>query len=456
MFLSAVLIFSYTLLLATACTNNEEHKVGSLEPGSVHGKSVQHEEKAEHTEKAEDGTHEGHAHGESSDLDRPVEDLLNDACEHGMKTYECDECRYEVGVVKVPSEMLEQGLIKTVTVEKRNFDSELSLTGEIAFDERRIAHLSPSTSGAISHVAVGLGQKVKAGETLLEIESSELAEAQATYLEALAENNLFGKALERQKNLHSQSVTSEREFLEAQQQYDSALIRSDSARQKLIRLGLSENNVATLEKTGPAGASGKLPLPAPFAGEIIEMHAVRGEMLEPGDDVIMIGDNSTLWIWVDLYESLLASVRQAMNVEGLPVWVAVKAYPDERFKGRLDFVGRTMERHTRTVKSRVIIENPDGRLKPGMFAEVRISLNAENSRNAVPSTAVLEDEGRNFVFVHQKDDFYVRRPVKVGRQMDAYCELLEGPETGSTVVSAGAFLLKSDVLRSKMGEGCAH
>jgi cobalt-zinc-cadmium efflux system membrane fusion protein len=133
----------------------------------------------------------------------------------------------------------------------------------------------------------------------------------------------------------------------------------------------------------------------------------------------------------------------------------VKAFPDAAFPGRVDFVGPAMDERTRTVKVRVAAANPDARLRAGMFATVRIFLPGQEEALAVPRAAVLADEGRSFVFVHREGEWWVRRPLEPGRAWAGWVEVRGGLAEGDRVAADGAFLLKSDVLRSKMGAGCA-
>ncbi len=441
--------------------HNDAHNENDGHQGEVHDEHENedaHLEAKDHEEEAHAAHgHEGHNHGEEGeDLEKTVEELFAASCEHEMNTYACDECRYEVGVVKVPKDLIEQELVKVRKVARRNFDSAVVLTGEVQFDERKIVHLSPRVSGVVNSVAVDLGDSVKTGNVLVELESVELAEAQAYYLEALAEKRLAQKSLSRQQSLREKNITSEREFLEAQQVFESAGIRTNSARQKLLRLGLTAAEISTLRGKGQSSATGRLAIRAPFAGDVLELHAVRGERIEPGENMLLVGDTRTLWVWVDLYEAQLAPVNKALTSDGLPVSLSVPAYPDESFEGRMGFVGKVMDEKTRTVKARVTLDNPEGKLKPGMFARVRLELDAAGGKLAVPETAVLADDGQKFVFVHHKDDYFVRRPVKTGRKTGGFVEVLNGLESNQVVAVAGAFLLKSDVLRSKMGAGCAH
>jgi cobalt-zinc-cadmium efflux system membrane fusion protein len=387
---------------------------------------------------------EGAAEGaEPSDLDRPVEELVGLTCEHGTKTYQCDECRYEVGFVEAPAALLEGGLITTAPVERQRVAVPIALTGEVSFDERRVGHVSTQVEGIIRRVHVALGDAVTRGQPLLEIESVAVGEGQAAYQEAEGLLALARRNFERVSELRRENITSEREFLQARHEFESAEIRAASARSKLDRLG-----------TG-GSAAGRLVLRAPVDGTVLLMHAVSGEVARTAEPLLTVGDNTALWVWADLYERDIAVVKRGQAVQPLAAAVSVKAYPGESSAGVVDLVSPAMDESSRTVKVRIQVANDDGRLLAGMFAAVQLFLPGVDEALAVPAAAVLEDEGRAFVFVHHQGEDYVRRPVVTGRTWAGWVEITRGLELAQTVVVQGAFLLKSDVLRSKMGAGCA-
>ena len=218
---------------------------------------------------------------------------------------------------------------------------------------------------------------------------------------------------------------------------------------------MTEGEISALERDGIAEATGRLMVRAPFTGEILNLHAVRGEQVESGGEIILLGDTRTLWVWVDLYEDHLAGLDRAGMAEGAPVEIAVRACPNESFKGTVDFVSRVMDETSRTVKARISLDNPDGRLRPGMFATVSITALGGSGLLAIPTSAVLSDDGRDFVFVRYLENYFVRRAVVKGLESDGFVEILDGLQPEQLVVVDGAFLLKSDVLREKMGAGCA-
>jgi membrane fusion protein, heavy metal efflux system len=436
---------------------HDEHEGHDDHEPAGHDEHDKHDDHGGGHEEGGHDDHEGHGHGGGEDLDVPVAELFARSCEHGVLAHECDECRYEVGVVKVGADLIERGLIQTAMVSERSFGESLAVTGEIRFDERKIAHLSPRIPGVVRSTRVGYGERVTRGQVLIELESVELAEAQTDYLQVLAEKRLARKAFDRHKQLRDSRITSEREFLKAEQEFEASVIRATAAEQKLLRLGASGREVSALSRTGTSGATGRMLIRSPFEGVVLELHAVRGERAEPGEQIVLVGDTSTLWLWVDIYEPQLAGLHEALFArKQLEAEVRVPAYPGQVFSGRLDYINGVMDEHTRTIKARVVLDNTEGKLKPGMFAKARILLGEPLHRLMAPRDAVLLDDEREFVFIHREGDYYVRRPVRRGQELDGFVVILDGLEAGARIVSNGSFLLKSDVLRAKMGEGCSH
>lgn len=448
-----------TCLFVVACGKHEAaptaEKAASKEaPKQAAGQGAEGHGGHEAEEKGE-----GHAEGEdgeTSDLDRPVEELFSATCEHKKKTFECDECRYEMGIVKVAAAIVDGGLLRTAEAATRAVDAPVVLTGEVRFDERRVAHLAPRTDGVIRAVHVQVGDRVKAGQALFEVDSIALGDAQGEYLEARAARELASRTLDRQKALRREGVASEREVLEAQNRFASADIRVRAASERLLRLGLEPDDLGSLGSASRLGsARGRLVVRAPIGGRVVDMHAVVGEAVKSGESVMVIGETDPVWVFADLYEDHLAAVQARVAAGPVSAMVSVKAYPGEDFPGTLDLVGAVMDEKTRTVKARVTVANPDGRLKPGMFAQVRLGLPGDEQVLAIPRAAVMQDEGRSFVFVPHHGDYWVRRPVRTGREWDGWVEVKGGIQAGQRIAANGAFLLKSDVLRSKMGAGCA-
>ena len=400
---------------------------------------------------------DGHGRGpeESSDLDRPLEELFAATCEHAKKTYECDECRYEVGVVRVPAKLVDGGLLKKASVSRRRIEAPIALTGEVRFDERRVTHISPRIEGTVRKVHAGVGERVRRGQPIVELDSVQLGEAESGYLAAQAALRLARSSFERQEQLRKEHISSEKEYLSARQEHETAQIHARSAQEKLARLGVSHRDVARLASAERSAGDGALVVRAPADGVVLEMHAVPGELVKPDQSIVTVGDVSSVWVWADLHEDALGRLLDAQRGGKLHAEIAVKAFPDASFPGAVDFVGPTMDERTRTVKVRVAAANPEAKLRAGMFASVRIFLPGREEALAIPRSAVLSDDGRSFVFVHHHGDYWIRRPVEPGQKWLDWVEVKGGLSGAETLAADGAFLLKSDVLRSKMGAGCA-
>ena len=392
--------------------------------------------------------------------DLTVEQVLKAKCPHGL-TLECDECRYEVGVVKVdpslmtPAKGAESGLVKTLPVARSKMTTAVNITGEVRMNENSAVHLSPRIPGVVRAVNVDIGAEVKKGDVLFTLDSVELGQALSDWEKNLAMAELSGKNFQREKSLYEKKVGAESDMIEAQMKHEEYQIALKASEQKLHVLGLSEDDVARINPNSHDSLSGSLAVRAPMNGTIIEKHAVVGELVEPGKDTMILADLDSVWVWGGVYERDLGLVLKRKLADGITVELSVPAFPETQFRGQMNYIGATMDEATRTVKVRTVIDNKDRLLRPGMFCQGRILITTDEEVLAIPKAALLSDEGVDFVFTHMQDDYYLRTNVKRGREFAEGIEILKGLTPGQTIVTDGAFVLKSDALRSKMGAGCA-
>ncbi|MCB5285941.1 MAG: efflux RND transporter periplasmic adaptor subunit, partial [Candidatus Cloacimonetes bacterium] len=223
-----------------------------------------------------------------------------------------------------------------------------------------------------------------------------------------------------------------------------------AARSLLQRLGLGTTAIEAISaRNGGEALNGVLVVRASREGIVIEGNAGSGEQVEAGKPLFTISDLETVWVLADVQEADLAVLA---NTSGKAAKIETMGHS---FTGRLETVAGRMNETTRTVKARFSFANPGGLLKPGMFVTVRLQLPAQGESLVVPKVAVLADEGRTFVFIHKEGDYWIRRPVTLGARFEDKVEITAGLTAGQRIVTDGSFLLKSDVLRSKMGAGCA-
>ncbi len=448
----------------TAPTGHEGHeqkgdKKGApccpIPPGKEGQKDHEgHEDQEGHEDREDNEGLEGYGNG--NDLEIPIAELLTMECEHDRKAVDCEQCRYEVGAVKVDQQLVDLALIQLAEATESELNLPVTVNATVGFDELHTVHVSPRVPGLVRSLRVDYGDQVAAGTVLFTLDSQELGEAAGAYLEAMAAERLATLTLARQAELRASGVTSEREYLEAEQQQESATIQLRTARDRLTRMGVSSGDLQRLADGDVAVATGELAVRSPQPGTVLDLHATPGELIEPGDPAALIGDLTTVWIWADIYEEDLTTVAGALANGPVAARFSTPGVHDQVFTGSLDVLGAELDASTRTTRARVTLDNPDRFLRPGMFGSVELRVQAAGTSLSIPSSSICRDGDQAFVFVHSQGDLYFRRQVRTGREADDRIEIRSGVEPDQQVVADGSFLLKSDVLREKMGAGCAH
>ncbi len=405
-------------------------------------------------EETEHGQEEGgNEAGESMSMD----ELRRTSCEHNVPIIDCDECRYEAGVAKISPQTAE-GLVETWSVRTESQATQrLTLTGEVQLDLTRVAQIASAGAGRVEEVRRNLGEKVAADDVVAVVQSSEFGQAQASFLEARSRLDLARRTFDREKQLHESKISSQADYLTARSELASAEASVAAARKHLQLFGWNGERIESLVSADSDAAFGQLAITSPIAGTVIEQNVVRGQLVETRDMLYRVADLSRVWVWCDLYESDLAVLHERIaSGAGVQAELHAGAFPQTAFHGTLDLIGSEVDRQTRMLKVRVIVDNPDGRLKPGMFVRVVLGLGGEQAVVRVPASSVLSDAGRHFVFTRLTDELWARRDVTVGSAQDGFVEVLQGLSDGDVVASRGAFMFKSEILKEKMGAGCAH
>ena len=410
-------LISLGLILGTSCSRSAKTgSEGAAEEKAVHQEPAAGEAPDEHGE-------EGEEHGENEE-------------------------KHEEGVVELSPESHARAGIETLVVEARPLGAVLETTGQVGFNEDRLAHVGPRISGRISEVRATLGQRVKRGQTLAVLDSTELGQAKANYQQARVREGLTRETYEREKRLAADKISSEQEALTARAAFLEAEAELRRAEQTLRLMGLSVGQM------GQAGSS-LSPVSSPFDGTVVEKEANLGEMVSPEQKLFTVADLSQVWIWIDVFEKDLRGVHVDDEVS-----LQVDAYPGETFDGKVSFLTGSVDAATRTVRARVDVNNKDGRLRPGMFARIRLTdphvPPAGPGVPVVPESALQRQGEKHAVFVPDGERRYRRREVRPGRKSGDFVEILEGLKPGERVVVKGVFLLASEAAKETMGEGHSH
>lgn len=334
-----------------------------------------------------------------------------------------------------PSRRLEPGsprmkFVKIETVKEAQGATLVALTGRVSFDEDHTQRVAASIDGRVTALLVKPGDKVKAGQALLELSSPTVGQIQADALKAQQDLSLAQKAIERGRKLMADGAISTKEL--AQIEADFRKATSDVARTaaQLRALGVSPSEPAV-------SAS----LRARVDGLLVERSVLVGQEVraDSTDPLLTISDLSTVWVLADAYEQDLSFVQV-----GAAVSVRVPAYPGETFAGKVVHVHDTVDPDTRTVKLRCVVPNPGGRLKPEMFAKVELSSQGGPKAIALPSSAVLNDGDQSVVMVVNEDHSFQSSKVEVGPEQNGKVRILSGLVPGQRVVTQGALFLQRE------------
>ncbi len=367
------------------------------------------------------------------------------------------EVGHEEGIVTLAPEAAALTNIKLARAEQRAISPVLHTTARVAFDERKLAHVSPRIAGRVLRVHHELGDDVVAGEVLAVLDSIDLGQAKADYLTARAEEDLASKTLAREESLYKDKISSEQSVLESRTVHEKALARLRAAGEKLRLLGIRDEQIETIRYGDPEASL--FSVEAPLQGRVVAKHLAIGELVSPTDKIFTVADLDHLWIWIDVFERNLSRVHS-----GDEAVVVTQAYPGRLFRGLVTYVRDQVDTDTRTARARIDIDNPDRALKPGMFAKVTLTdvhnrggkASGRGATTTVPASAVIRDGDGWVAFVKEGERRYQRREVRLGVRTEHFVEILEGVKPGETVVSKGIFVLKSEIAKAEMVSGHGH
>jgi len=377
--------------------------------------------------------------------------------EHGVPELECGICHPELLDQKQPGQGLKVRLPSTssaakagIVVSTPGMDSMqqgIECFAELTFNQNKLAQINPLVGGIVKSVEVDLGSRVKRGELLARITSVAIGDAQSAYLQALAEGDLREKAVERQRTLREQRISSEKDLQEAEAAHQAAVAAVQRTRQELMVLGFDEQRIRALSEQD--GAPGVLDIRAPFSGEIIERTAVQGAMVEMGKPLFTLADTTVLWAMVNIPEPQVGRAHIGQKVE-----LTFESLPGKTFVGTLTWLSSGVDERTRLARGRVEVANAEGLLKAQMFAHARILTTRSAGAVLVPESALQNIAGTIVVFVKSGEDLFEARPVQLGARHNGQVHVVAGLRPTDKVVVSAAFALKSQLLISRLGAGC--
>lgn len=319
--------------------------------------------------------------------------------------------------------------------------NEVNSPGKVEANPNRLSHVIAPLAGRVIQVLVHIGDAVKQGDPVLIMECPDLDTAIANHAQAAASVTQAKIALakaksdyERTKTLFDKGAVAEKELIAAQSvvaQSEPAITQAEALTSQALRrlqiLGVQ-----------PGAVGQKLTVRAPISGKVLEIGVAASEYKnDTSASLVTIADLSSVWVSSDVQESYIRLVRKGEQVE-----IALSAYPNEKFSGRVLQIADVEDPTTRTIKVRSELPNPNGRLRPEMFAQIRL-IGESKQMPVIPMGAILQADGKSVVYRELSPGVFQLVNVTTGGKAGDKIAIASGLKAGDRVVTDGVMLLRS-------------
>ena len=325
--------------------------------------------------------------------------------------------------------------LTTSLVTTRENNRQLQLNGVLTADQRRTYRVASIVGGIVSNIQVVAHQKVHKGQVLARLRSPSLGRAQAEYLEALALFELVESDRKRIEGLWREGVVAESRWRKVESGYKSAQAILEARRRLLSIAGLTAKQIQQLP--GQAGMLAEINLISPIAGTVTGVDIEAGQLLDIGQSAFHIDDLSVVWAMVKIPVANLSQVKP-----GVEAVIHVQANASQAYDGKLSSLGAEVDLQSQTVSGRIILQNPTGELRPGMYAEVSLDTVARQGLMA-PASAVFRVGDQAYLFKALGQGRFVPQAIVTGLEAGGWVPIDSGIDSGVRIVTSGVAELKS-------------
>lgn len=345
------------------------------------------------------------------------------------------------GLKLSPDEMQNIGL-KTATADLRPIEQVIKVAGVVRPHPDKEAQVSSRVSGKVVGLFFKIGDIVKRGQRLADVQSAEMQKLQVDLIQADNKLTLAKAELDRIQALVDSKIAARKELIAAQNQYQAVRNEIQGLEQQLVILGSSEGAVKKVREDKTIAT---FPVVAPIGGVIAERNVVLGETVEPSKVIFKILDPSVVFIEGDAFEESLRQLKIGQSVR-----IRLSSYPDDVFSGKISRFSPTIDPQKRTLRLWVEVANPSGKLKPNLFSDMNIIVGGGQDVLAIPQEALITSEAENFVFVEEKGTFH-RADIVLGARDDQFVEVKKGLLPGDKVVTDGKQQIYTKSLMARGG-----
>jgi len=323
-------------------------------------------------------------------------------------------------------------------VVRQTITGRITATAIVEPNAGAVAEVTSEIPARVVKLVAQLGEKVDSGKPLAIMSSVELGQVKTEYLKARSLESIRIQHLRREQDLYAKKIAPLKDLLEARAQYDSAFAEYKAAREKL-RLLIPPGQISELQWSDNNRPLSEFPLTSPIAGTLVKRTLAIGTMIDRNAPApLMVINLERVWVIANIFEHDLAKLKAGDQVN-----VRADAYSDKVFCGRITYIADEVDLTTRTVRTRIEVDNREHLLKPGMFAKASIAATGSREVLAAPESAVYQVDGAQVVFVATGNKGYEVRPVRLGSRGDGSVEIVSGLREGEIVVKKGGLALKS-------------
>jgi membrane fusion protein, heavy metal efflux system len=360
-------------------------------------------------------------------------------------------------VVISPAEQSAQK-IEVQAVQMRDLPAVLSLPGHIALPDNATWRVGVLTDGRVEKVYANLGDYVHKGEILARMHSHDVHDARAAYQTAVADRAKFDSAqalaqaeYDRTQRLYALKAASLEQTQIAHQELINAQTEAKNARIAVTRERTHLEDTLGVPADIPENSHNEndelVPIATPASGYVLEKNVTPGVTIQPSTDAFVVGDLTHLWMLASVRADQLARLHVGQSAV-----VSLPDAPGETFSGKVANLGQRFDPTTRQMQIRIEFTNSGGRLRPEMLAHAELLVGEKKAALLVPQDAVQQVNGQDAVFVRLSADHFVVRPIQAGDSAQGMVRVVSGIQPGDQVVTQGSFLVKSQLLRSSIGD----
>ncbi len=410
-----VVIFIGLAFIAVNCSDKPDEGTHVHDDGTVHA-----DDEPTSDVKTDDQGRAYHIHGDGS-----------------IHYLEPSESRVSGRTIIMPSEEIAKYDIGVATAGPGQLAIKTILPGEIAINTDKMVHIVPRVPGMVREVKVKLGDLVRKGDILAVIDSRDLADARAAYLASMERLELAQAMFDLKEKLWKKNISSEKEYLNTQKDLAQAKIDLRAAKQKLIAIGFTSTYLDTLPEEREELFT-RYEVVAPFDGTVIKKNIALGEILKDDTEVFVVADLRTVWVNLQVYKKDLPLIRKGQHVS------LVRQTHMPEIYGEIDYVGPLIGAQTQTALARVVLPNPRGELRPGLFVKASVTVKSLRADVLIRSEYVQYLNDNPCIFIRVSNGFELRG-VTLGDTDGEYVAITGGLKAGEKYATKNSFLLKAEI-----------